>query len=306
MPVLILVTMAMFGLLQLTPGGPIEAMFPPQTPIAPSVRAALERELGLNQPLPIRYIDWLWQVLHGNLGFNLDTGQPVSQAIAEAIGPTMELMGAGLLVGIVVGILLGILSAVYQYSVFDLVMTALAFLGIAMPAFVAGLLGLYLFSLKLGWFPSGGITTPGEPATVGDNLFHLILPASLLSVSHVAGVMRYTRAAVLEVLREDYIRTARAKGSAPFRVMWHAFRNAMLPVITVIGASIPSLIAGAVYLETIFSWPGMGLLFENAVTNRNYSLILGMTLILAIVVFLANLATDIAYAFADPRIRYGT
>lgn len=306
-PILILVTMALFGLLQVTPGGPLDAMFPPDSPVSASARAEMARALGLDQPLPVRYVEWLWQVVHGNLGYRSDNGEPVSQAIATHIGPTLELMATGLLIGIVAGVVLGIISAVYRYSFFDLLLTVLAFLGIAMPAFLAGLLGLYLFSIKLNWFPSGGLETPGVPNSLAQNLYHLVLPAALLSINQVAQVMRYTRSSLLEAMGQDYVRTARAKGAGQGRVIIrHAFRNALLPVITIIGASIPNLVGGAVFLETIFTWPGMGQLFLGAVQGRDYSLIMGMTLILAVVVLLANLLTDIAYAVADPRIRFGT
>lgn len=305
-PILILVTIVLFGLLQVTPGGPLDAMFPPDSPVSAQARAEMAHALGLDRPIPVQYLAWLWQLLHGNLGYRSDSGQPVSQAIATHIGPTLELMGTGLLIGIVAGVLLGIVSAVYRYSFFDLLLTVLAFLGIAIPPFLAGLLGLYYFSLKLNWFPSGGIQTPGVPNSLGQNLFHLVLPALLLSVNQVAQVMRYTRSSLLEAMSQDYVRTARAKGSGQARVIVrHAFRNALLPVITIVGANIPYLIGGAVFLETIFTWPGMGNLFLTAVQGRDYSLIMGMVLIFAVVVLLVNLLTDIAYAAADPRIRFG-
>ena len=306
-PILLLITIGLFGLLQLTPGGPLDALAPPDAPISPQARAALAREMGLDQPLPVRYVEWLSQAVRGNLGYRSDNGEPVSEAIATHIGPTLELMGTGTLIGIILGILLGVISAVYQYSAFDLVLTVLAFLGLSLPAFLAGLLGLYLFSIQLGWFPSGGIQTPGAPPSLGQNLLHLALPALLLSINQIAQVMRYTRASLLEVIAQDYVRTARAKGAGGVRVIFrHALRNALLPVITIIGASIPNLVGGAVFLETIFAWPGMGQLFLTAVQGRDYSLIMGMTLMLAIVVLLANLLTDLAYAVADPRIRFGT
>ncbi|HEX4216446.1 MAG TPA: ABC transporter permease [Candidatus Dormibacteraeota bacterium] len=306
-PILLLITVGLFGLLQLTPGGPLDALAPPEAPLSPQARAALGRALGLDQPLPVRYAEWLSEAVRGNLGYRSDNGEPVSQAIGSHIGPTLELMGTGILIGIIVGILLGVISAVYQYSIFDMVLTVLAFLGISLPAFLAGLLGLYFFSIQLGWFPSGGITTPGTAPGLGQNLMHLVLPALLLSINQVAQIMRYTRASMLEVIEQDYVRTARAKGAGSGQVVvHHALRNALLPVITIIGASIPNLVGGAVFLEAIFSWPGMGQLFLTAVQGRDYSLIMGMTLILAIVVLLANLLTDLAYAAADPRIRYGT
>jgi peptide/nickel transport system permease protein len=208
--------------------------------------------------------------------------------------------------GIVLGIILGVISAVKQYSALDFILTVFAFLGTSMPAFFAGLLGLYIFSLRLGWFPAGGFSTPGQPFSIWDHIYHLILPALILSLFHIAAIMRYTRSAMLSVLTQDYIRTAQAKGlSARVVIGSHALRNALLPVITIVGASIPGLVGGAVFLESIFSWPGMGRLYLDAIDTRDFPLIMGMTLIIAIVILLANLLTDLAYAFVDPRIRYG-
>lgn len=306
-PLVLVVTMVAFGLLELAPGSALDAYAPPSMPLSPSARAALARELGLDQPLPVRYLDWLWQALHGNLGVRTDNFQPVSQAIATHIGPTLELMATGLVIGIVVGIALGVVSAVMQYSALDFVLTVLAFLGLSLPAFLAGLLGLYLFSLKLDWFPIGGTSTAGRPASLGDSLLHLVLPACLLSITHIAQVQRYTRAAMLEVIGQDYVRTARAKGAGRARVLFrHALRNAMLPIVTIIGANVPNLISGAVFLETIFTWPGMGSLLVQAVSARDFPLITGLLLVIAIVVVVANLATDLTYAAIDPRIGFDT
>ena len=170
---------------------------------------------------------------------------------------------------------------------------------------VAGLLALYLFSLRVNWFPAGGLATPGEPFDLGDRLHHLVLPAAIISVNYVASTMRYTRSAMLEVMSLDYVRTARAKGLREQAVIVrHGLRNALLPVVTIIGAYVPNLLGGAVFIESIFSWPGLGRLYLEGIEGRDYPLIMGMTLILAIVIMIANLLTDIAYGLVDPRIRY--
>jgi peptide/nickel transport system permease protein len=298
--------MVIFAILRLAPGGPLDAYAPPSAPLTHAARLALSKALGLNHPLPIQYLDWVWQAVHGNLGLSAaEDFVPVSTLIATHVGPTLALMGTGVAIGIVLGVGFGVLSAQYQYGVTDFGLTLFGFLGLAMPAFLAGLLGLYVFSIQLGWFPSGGDQTPGQPATVGQFLYHLILPALILSFNQIAGFMRYTRSALLEVRHEDYVLTATAKGASTFRVvMRHELPNALLPVVTMVGASIPNLIGGAVFLETIFDWPGMGQLFVTAVVARDYATIMGMTLVVAIVVLVGNLVTDVAYSAIDPRIRY--
>jgi peptide/nickel transport system permease protein len=295
-----------FGLLRLTPGDPIDAYIPPDFPVPPETREAMRRQLGLDRPLPVQYVYWLKEAVQGNLGVRVKTNEPVNEAIARRIGPTLLLMGTSMLIGITVGVALGVLAAVRQYSWLDNVLAIFAFLGISLPVYLAGLLGLYLFALRVDWFPVGGFSTPGEPFSFWDRLHHLILPAAIISVNYVASTMRYTRSAMLEVLGQDYVRTARAKGLGERTVVgFHALRNALLPVVTIIGAYVPNLLGGAVFIESIFAWPGMGRLFIEGIESRDYPLIMGLTMILAIVILVANLLTDVAYAVIDPRIRYG-
>jgi peptide/nickel transport system permease protein len=306
LPILIAITAIIFALLQLTPGDPLDAYLQPDQVLTADQRAALRHELGLDRPAPVRYLFWLREVARGDLGYRIKDGQPVARAIAQRLGPTLMLMGSGLLIAVAIGITLGVLSAIRQYSILDFALTVFAFLGLSLPAFFAGLLGLYIFSLKLHWFPAGGFATPGVPFSFWDHVQHLLLPAILLSLFNIGYFMRYTRAAMLEVLSQDYVRTAQAKGLAPRVVVGsHALRNALLPVATIIGASVPGLIGGAVFIESIFSWPGMGSLYLDGIDGRDYPLIMGLTLILAVVILLANLLTDLAYAVIDPRIRYG-
>lgn len=304
-PVLLAISVSIFLLLQMTPGDPLNAYIPPDQPMPPEQREALRHQLGLDRPMAVRYLYWLRETVQGNLGYRAKTFEPVSEAIRHRIGPTLLLMGTAMAIGIGAGVALGVLSAIKQYSWLDTLLTVLAFLGLSVPVYLAGLIGLYLFALRIDWFPAGGFSTPGEPFSATDRLHHLVLPASIIAINYVASTMRYTRSAMLEVLGQDYVRTARAKGLRERLVIGvHALRNALLPVVTIIGAYIPNLLGGAVFIESIFAWPGMGRLFIDGVESRDYPLIMGLTLILAMVILAANLLTDVAYALIDPRIRY--
>lgn len=306
LPVLAVITMIIFAMLQFTPGDPLDAYIPPDQQVSQAQRTQLRHELGLDQAAPIRYLYWLREAARGNLGYRIKDYQPVGKSIALRIGPTFLLMISGMGLGVVLGILFGVIAAVRKYTVLDSFLTVVAFLGISTPAFLAGLIALYIFSLRLHVFPSGGLESPGLPFSMLDRLRHLILPASVLSMFYVAVVMRYTRTAMLDAVGQDYVRTARSKGLPELSVIGkHALRNALLPVVTVVGANLANLLGGAVFLESIFSWPGMGLLYVDGVESRDYPLIMGLTLVLAAAVLIANILTDLAYALIDPRIRYG-
>lgn len=305
-PILLAITVLIFSLLQVTPGDPLDSYIPSDQPLPAAQREVLRRELGLDQPAVLRYLYWLRETAQGNLGYRAKNPEPVIDAVARRIVPTLLLMGSAMVIGIIVGVTLGIVAAVRQYSIIDTFLTIFAFLGVSLPVYLAGLLGLYLFALRIDLFPAGGYSTPGEPFDFSDRLHHLILPAAIISLNYVAATMRYTRSAMLEVLGQDYVRTARAKGLLNAVVVGrHALRNALLPVVTIIGTYMPNLLGGAVFIESIFSWPGMGRLYLDGVEARDYPLIMGMTLILAVAILIANLLTDVAYAVIDPRIRYG-
>lgn len=304
-PVLLLITIIAFLLLQAAPGDPLNAYIPPDAPLPAEQREALRRELGLDQPLFIRYFYWLYEAAQGNLGVSARNLEPVSDAIGRRVVPTLTLMGTALVIGISVGVVLGIVGAVKKYSAIDNIMTVLAFLGISFPVYLLGLLGLYVFALQLGWLPSGGMSTPGREDGFIESVRHLILPALIISIQYIASTMRYTRSAMLEVLDQDYVRTARAKGLLERVILVrHALKNALIPIITIIGSYIPGLIGGAVFIEAIYSWPGLGSLFVEGVESRDYPLIMGLILILAILILIVNLLVDIAYAVVDPRVRY--
>lgn len=305
-PTVLGITVVVFLLSNMIPGDPIDYMIPPEGGIAPETLERLRQAYELDRPLPVRYAAWLKQALTGNLGYRFKTHEPVLWAIANRFPPTLLLVGTSLVIGTVVGIPLGMMAAVRQYSLLDQLMSVIAFLGVSLPAFFAGLLAIYFFSVKWPLFPSGGWQPTGA---VGfhflDLVRHLVLPATVLALIHIATILRYTRSSLLEVLEKEYVMTARAKGLAErYVIVRHALKNALLPIITVIGLIMPTVIGGAVFTESIFSWPGMGTLFVDAVVSRDYPLIMGMTLIIAIAVLLINLAVDIAYGFVNPRIRY--
>jgi peptide/nickel transport system permease protein len=304
-PILLGITIIIFYIASQMPGDAVQAMISQETPMADELVALRRGQLGLDQPLPVQYGRWLGQLLGGNLGFSFQSGEPVSKVLAARIFATLELMGTALLIAIVLGVLLGVISALKQYSFLDYTLTFLGFTGVSIPDFFFGMLLVYIFAIKLGWFPTSGIVTAGEPFTLGDNLRHLALPAFALALVRTATFMRYTRASVLEVMNNDYVRTARAKGLREWLVTArHILRNALIPIITVIGLSLPVLFGGSVIIETIFQWPGIGLMFMNAITGRDSPVIMGYVLFSAIIVLASNLLTDVVYSWADPRIRY--
>ncbi len=301
---LLALTVLIFCLLRLAPGDPIDAYINPSAPMSASDLDSLRDRLGLDDPLPVQYFDWLRAAATGDFGYSFQRGEAVLPLVLSRIGPTLLLMGSGIAIAIVAGIVGGIISAVHRNRPIDVALSALAFVGVSSPAFLTALLGLYVFSVMVRWAPSGGMLTPGQPFSIGDLLAHLALPAVLLSIAHGATIMRYMRASLLEVLSQDYVRTARAKGVREFWVVVkHAVRNALLPVITLIGSTIGIAIGGAIFIESVFNWPGMGLLMINAVTRRDYPVIMCATLLAGACVIMANLLTDIAYAAVDPRIK---
>ncbi|MBM4429634.1 MAG: ABC transporter permease [Chloroflexi bacterium] len=305
LPVLLGITIVIFALINLIPGDPATFFISPELMGNDEQVAIVRERLGLNQPLPVRYVKWLSQTVQGDLGFRMKNGDRVASVVWARLKGTVLLVGIALAFGATIGIILGIFTALKQYSAWDYLLTGVSFVGISMPAFVTGIFGLYFLSLKIPLFPAGGMSTVGKPPSPQDTLYHAILPSLLLSFGYLASFMRYTRFSMLEVLHQEYVTTARAKGLTERSVIAvHALRNALLPVVTVIGLSLPNLVVGAVFIETIFSWPGMGTLYLDAVGSRDYPLIMGMNLVTSIVILLTNLATDVAYAFVDPRIRY--
>lgn len=301
-PTLLAILATVFVLVNLAPGDPVDAFVPPGQALSEVQKIELRHSLGLDRPLPVRFALWLKQTASGDLGYRYKDGTAVVDEIAGRIAPTLMLALSGLTFGSVVGIALGLLSARLQGSKTDHLLSLLAYGAISSPAFLVGIVALYVFSLQLGWFPSGGYGTPGKEG-LADTLYHLALPAAVLSVQFIAIMMRYTRAGLLDTMSQDYIRTAVAKGLGPNQVMLrHALPNTLVPIVTVIGANFGALIGGAVFVETVFSWPGMGMLFLDAIDSRDYPLIMGIALFMSLAILAVNLLTDLIYSWIDPRI----
>ena len=304
-PVLLGITLLTFTAYNLAPGDPIDAMVDPSISMDPVDLENLRARLGLDQPMIVRYGIWLTQAVQGNLGFSYRTGEAVSQRIADRLPNTLQLTLAALTIAIGLGIPLGILSALRQYSRIDYFLTFFAFTGISIPSFFFALGAIYILSLKVKIFPSSTMGDPDADIYFLERLHHLILPAFVLGLDRVASFLRYTRSSMLEVLSQDYMTTAKAKGLGDTARMWrHGFRNALISVITIVGLSLPALFGGSVIVETIFAWPGMGQMAITAVTQRDYPVLMGVALVTSIAVLISNLLADIAYAWADPRIRY--
>lgn len=309
-PVLLGITIVSFLALSLAPGDPLLARLDPsqlqELQRNPERLEERRRELGLDQPVPIRYLVWLGGAVTGDFGYSIQSHRPIAEEISKRIPPTLVLMGTAIVIAVLLGVSLGILSALRQYSFLDYILTAATMLMSSTPSFVLGLGGIYLFAVWLDLLPSGGIQTLGSPESAADFLVHLILPASVLGLAGAAPLLRYTRASMLEVLNSDYVVTARSKGLAPRTVILrHAFRNSLIPIVTVIGLLLPELVAGAVITEQIFAWPGMGQLAVRAARDRDPALMMGVVLVVGTAVLVTNMLVDVAYAHIDPRIRFG-
>ncbi|MEZ4865092.1 MAG: ABC transporter permease [Caldilineaceae bacterium] len=308
-PILLLgITAIDFTFINLAPGDPITAMLDPaeMRQMTDEDIARRRAALGLDQPIPVRYLLWVKEVATGNLGHSYIKAQPVARLMRDGIRNTITLMIFSLIFTTIVGVLLGIISALYPYSWLDYTLTALSFSGVAMPSFFFALILIFVGALWLGWFPTSGLITPGAPSSLSDRFMHMVLPLIALSIGGTASLLRYTRSSMLEVLQEEYITTARAKGlSARIINVRHAFKNAALPIITILGLQIPGLFGGAVIIETIFSIPGIGSTMVEATGNSDYPVMMGGILLSGITVLVSNLLADVAYAFADPRIALG-
>lgn len=296
-----------FAIMQMAPGNPMQTMIDPKISSEEMQRA--QENLGLNDPLHVQYFTWIKEVLSGNLGYTIKTGQPVGELILERLPATLLLTGTAFIIAFTIGVPLGVYSATHRYKMPDYVLTVLSFIGISIPSFFFGLGMIFIFALKLGWLPTSGMVTIGANYT-GFALFidyakHVAMPAIVLALPTIAVVMRFTRSSMLEVLNQDFIRTADSKGlSKPKVYLKHALRNALIPVITIFGLSIPFLFGGAYITEHIFNWPGMGSLGIQSIVAREYPVIMALNLFTSILVMSGNLLADVMYAWADPRIRY--
>ena len=300
-PVLVLVTAGVFFLIHLTPGDPIDAMMAESAD--PSVKAALSRQLGLDQPIHVQYLRWMGRVLHGDLGRSIRNNQPVIEDVGRRIRPSVELAVLAILIALVVAFPLGILSAARRNTPVDGAGTTFALIGICMPNFLIALLLIFLFGVTLRWLPVSGYTDPLEDPVNG--LRSLTLPAITLGLALGAVITRTLRSSLIEALSEDYVRTGRAKGLPEGAILGrHALKNSLIPVVTVLGLQLGGLIGGAVITEYVFALPGVGRLVVDAVFARDYPLVQGVVLLIALAYIATNLLVDLVYGFLDPRIRY--
>jgi peptide/nickel transport system permease protein len=303
-PTLLGVTLLTFLLLHLAPGGPEYAIAGENA--TPARLLEIRHTLGLDQPLPVQYLVWLKSLLHGDLGYSYTRTASVGSLIAERLPQTLLLMGAALLLSLAVAVPLGVFQAYRRNSAFDRTASVAVFVAWSMPTFWLGTLMIAAFAVTLAWFPVGGVQTIDTQAfDLPSRIAHLILPATTLALVSIAGWSRYIRGSMVEQLREEYARTALAKGLTTRDVLFkHVLRNALIPFITLLGGTVPALFGGAVITEQIFAYPGMGQLFWQSAVNRDFATILGMTVFTGVLVVLGNLLADVLYAVVDPRVRY--
>jgi peptide/nickel transport system permease protein len=306
-PIIIGVSILVFAIIQIAPGNPL-ASYTQDPNMTKEAMEALKEAYGLNKHPVIQYLEYMKNAVQGNFGYSIQLKQPVAKLIAERLWPTFYVAFASLLLSVLIAVPIGVISATKQYSLFDYAGTIFALAGISIPSFFFALLLKKWLAIDLRMFPLSGLMTPGKNY-VGINklmdLFnHTFIPLIVLGLSGAGGLMRYTRSSMLEVIRQDYIRTARAKGLREMVVVYkHALRNALIPVITLLGFTLPTLFSGAVITETMFALPGLGRLQHQAVIQRDYPIMMGTNLFLALFTLLGNLLADISYAAVDPRIR---
>lgn len=303
-PVFFGITLIVFFMMNLAPATVADAVGEDASSAA--LRAALEADLGLDQPIVVRYLLWMKDVLLGDLGLSYRTGQPVLRMIVQRAGPSLILTGAGVLLAILIALPLGVLAAWKPKSGGSKLAAGLTMFSFSAPGFFLCLLAIYIFSVKLGWFPAAGMYSMGDSGPLSDLLRHLVLPAGVVCLGSLGNLLRQTTSACSEVLGEDYIRTARAKGLGEWAVLWrHAFRTALIPVLTTILNHIPHIIGGSMVVERIFGWPGMGSLLFTSVSARDYTVIMGITVVTALAVLLTGILMDIVYRLADPGVGWG-
>lgn len=299
-----IITFATFVLMQMLPGGPLAA-YENNPEISQHDIQRLRHEMGLDRPIPVQYWAWLKNFVRGDWGYSFVTKRPVLQEIWDRLPNTLYLTGFSLIMALIIAIPVGIISATRQYSIFDHITTTLTYVGRSMPVYYSGLLLIIIFSIWLRWFPSGGMRTLGKEFSLIDSLRHLFLPMVSLSTLIAAKYVRFLRTSMLEVIHQDYIRTAAAKGLHDRIIIFkHAFRNAAIPLVTVVAIDLPVLFAGALFTETVYSWPGMGRLFVDSATRFDYSIVMGIVAAIAFLVVLSNLIADVIYGILDPRITY--
>jgi peptide/nickel transport system permease protein len=303
LPVLVGVSLLVFGVMRLAPGDPAAIMLGAQATAEDVAR--LRRDLGLDRPVAVQYLQWMGRVLQGDLGRSIPLGREVLPEVLLRFKATVLLTSGALLIAVAMGLAAGIVSATRQYSWLDKLSMAIAVTGVSLPVFWTGIMLILVFALSLRWFPSAGMVSPYGSGGGADLLWHLALPAVTLGTASAAAVARLTRSSVLEIIRQDYVRAARAKGLTERAVIArHVLKNALNPILTVVGVQVGYLLGGAILTETVFSWPGLGSMMVRAIQARDYPLVQGGVLLIATTFVLVNLIVDLLYAVFDPRIRY--
>jgi peptide/nickel transport system permease protein len=299
---LLLVSLIGFAILHLAPGGPL-SQFAAGGDMTQADLDRLTRQLGLDRPLPVQYLEWLGRMLVGDWGRSYRDQQPVLAVIFSHLGATLELMITATLLAMLLGGWIGVLGAIRRYSLFDMLATVGSMIAVSIPTFWFGLVVIYVFSVRLAWLPAGNQSTVGD-GSFTDLLHHLVAPTIVLALVSTAVWSRYMRSSMLDVIGQDYVRTARSKGISEMRILFrHIIRNSLLPMITIAGLQVPTLLSGALVTETVFTWPGMGRLFLDSINYRDYPTVMGILMFTAVLVLFGSLAADLLYGLADPRIR---
>ncbi|MDW7651113.1 MAG: ABC transporter permease [Bacillota bacterium] len=312
---LLVISVLSFALMELSPGGPMDR-YAENPKISQADKERIAKKFGLDKPVHVRYVIWFKNLAQGDLGLSYQTGRPVMTEIMDRLPATLKLMMVSFLLSVMIAIPIGIYSSTHRYSSLDNISTFGSFIGLSIPSFWFGLLMIYVFSIRLGVLPAGGQSTPWfdpliYPAltrpfyVLWEHIRYLIMPAIVLSLMNTASWSRYMRSSMLDVINQNYVRTARAKGVPERKVIYkHALRNALTPIITIMGLDLPAFFAGAVVTEHIFAWPGMGRLFITSIGHRDYQILMGITMITALLVLLGNILADILYSLMDPRVKY--
>lgn len=302
-PLILAISIINYAVGQIAPGDPLSTYVDPN--LSPEMRAEILDKMGYNRPITVQYLSWLREALKGNLGYSARfTSSKVATLLVERMGPTLILTLPPFFIAFCIAVPIGVYSALKQYSAQDTLFTVLAYVGMSVPSFFLALGLIYIFALKLEWFPVAGMMTiGGDGGGFVDRLRHLVLPYAALGVMQLAGLVRHTRSSMLEVLRQDYVRTARSKGLSEKVVIYkHALRNALIPIVTIIGGRVATLFGGSMLIERVFSYPGLGLFGYSAVLNRDYPVLMGLVLLTSAMIVIGNLVADVSYALVDPRV----
>lgn len=302
--VIFLITVLTFLLIHAAPGGPTQVMLGPG--LSPAAFEQQKHNMGLDQPIPVQYVKWVGNLVRGDFGYTFKNHIPVADLLWPRLANTVILMGAAWLLTLIIALPWGIYNSTKEYGLSDQTASFISYLGFAMPTFWFGILLQQWLSLSLDWFPLSDMHSRGNEGSIADLFMHMVLPVSVLSLGFLASYIKYARASMLEVLDQDFIRTARAKGVKERKVVFkHALRNALIPIITILGLDLPILVGGAALTENVFNWPGMGRFYVEAANSREYSVLMAITVVTALVVVIGNLLADILYAIVDPRVKLG-